>query len=84
MGVNESAFCRTADEVYCDIYQKLKTFGENVFGRNGQTKELSYMCFVTPDIRKNHLYFSNAILSISFLYSIILVLVSIRFFFNSS
>ena len=23
MGVNESAFCRTADEVYCDIYQKL-------------------------------------------------------------
>ena len=28
MGVNESAFCRTADEVYCDIYQKLETFGE--------------------------------------------------------
>ena len=24
MGVNESAFCRTADEVYCDIYQNLK------------------------------------------------------------
>ena len=41
MGVNESAFGRTADEVYCDIYQKLETFGENVFGRNGQTKELT-------------------------------------------
>ena len=26
MGVNECAFGRTADEVYCDIYQKLKTF----------------------------------------------------------
>ena len=44
MGVNESAFCRTADEVYCDIYQKLETFGKNVFGRNGQTKELTHVC----------------------------------------
>ena len=49
MGVNESAFCRTADEVYCDIYQKLKTFGENVFGRNGQTKELTHVCMSISD-----------------------------------
>ncbi len=38
MGVNECAFGRTADEVYCDIYQKLKTFGESVIGRNGQVQ----------------------------------------------
>ena len=49
MGVNESAFCRTADEVYCDIYQKLETFGKNVFGRNGQTKELTHVCMSIAD-----------------------------------
>ena len=26
MGINECAFGRTADEVYCDIYQKLFIF----------------------------------------------------------
>ena len=49
MGVNESAFGRTADEVYCDIYQKLETFGKNVFGRNGQTKELTHVCMSIAD-----------------------------------
>ena len=28
MGINECAFGRTADEVYCDIYQKLEKFGQ--------------------------------------------------------
>lgn len=49
MGVNECAFGRTADEVYCDIYQKLKTFGESVIGRNGQTKELTHVCMSISD-----------------------------------
>ena len=49
MGVNECAFGRTADEVYCDIYQKLETFGETVSGRNGQTKELTHVCMSISD-----------------------------------
>ena len=49
MGINECAFGRTADEVYCDIYQKLETFGKNVFGRNGQTKELTHVCMSIAD-----------------------------------
>lgn len=49
MGVNESAFGRTADEVYCDIYQKLEIFGKIVSGRNGQTKELMHVCMSISD-----------------------------------
>ena len=44
MGVNECVFGRTADEVYCNIYQKLEMYGEIAFGRNGQTKELTHVC----------------------------------------
>lgn len=44
MGLNECVFGRTADEVYCNIYQKLEMYGEIAFGRNGQTKELTHVC----------------------------------------
>lgn len=49
MGINECAFGRTADEVYCDIYQKLEKFGQVAFGRNGQTKELTHVCMSIAD-----------------------------------
>lgn len=49
MGVNECAFGRPADEVYCNIYQKLQMFGQVDFGRNGQTKELTHVCMSISD-----------------------------------
>ena len=44
MGINECAFAETADKVYCEIYRKLDIFGHVVFGRNGETKELTHVC----------------------------------------
>lgn len=44
MGINECAFAETADKVYCEIYRKLDIFGNVVFGRNGETKELTHVC----------------------------------------
>lgn len=49
MGVNEYAFGVTADEVYCDMYQKLERFGKISMGRNGQTKELTHVCLTISD-----------------------------------
>lgn len=49
MGVNECAFGITADEVYCDIYQKLEMFGQITNGRNGKTKELTHVCMTISD-----------------------------------
>lgn len=56
MGLNECAFGKTANEVYCDIFQKLEMFGQTVSGRNGQTIrknsnkiELKYNKIIYPD-----------------------------------
>ena len=49
MGLNESAFGKTADEVYGEIYRKLKKFGQIAHGRNGQIKELTHVCMSIAD-----------------------------------
>lgn len=49
MGVNECVFGKTADEVYCNIYNKLEMYGQDVCGRNGKTKELTHVCMTISD-----------------------------------
>lgn len=52
MGENEYAFGESADEVYCNIYQKLDKYGHITMGRNGQTKELVHVCMAISDPTK--------------------------------
>lgn len=49
MGKNESSFGKSADEVYCDIYQKLEKYGELTDGRNGSARELTHVCMSISD-----------------------------------
>lgn len=46
---NRCVFGKSADEVYCDIYQKLEKYGQTTGGRNGQTKELTHVCMSIAD-----------------------------------
>ena len=47
MGINECAFGRTADEVYCDIYQKLEKFGQVAFKASINSMVFSFIVFIS-------------------------------------
>lgn len=66
MGLNECAFGKTANEVYCDIFQKLEMFGQTVSGRNGQTKELTHVCMTIADSTQRWIQCRKPVLSPAF------------------
>lgn len=66
MGLNECAFGKTANEVYCDIFQKLEMFGQTVLGRNGQTKELTHVCMTIADPTQRWIQCRKPVLSPAF------------------
>lgn len=47
--VENIAFCKTANEMYCNIFQKLETYGRKEQGRNGAIKELTHVCMSIAD-----------------------------------
>lgn len=66
MGLNECSFGRTADEVYCDIFQKLEKYGQVVSGRNGQTKELIHVCMSIAEPTQRWVERRNPVISPAF------------------
>ena len=66
MGLKECAFGKTANEVDCDIFQKLEMFGQTVSGRNGQTKELTHVCMTIADPTQRWIQCRKPVLSPAF------------------